>query len=138
NEELQKKHVELSWNFIETLTHEFALPAAIASSAAISFVAIDGTVRANASALGLAVRFETTVRRRLAGAVAAMPRVAPPDDADGSARTSSNGVAPLPARPASRDAFDVRSFIVGGAVAAATFTTLGGLARLFGRDRHRS
>jgi hypothetical protein len=138
NEELQKKHVELSWNFIETLTHEFELPAAIASAASISLVAIDGMVKANGSALGLAVRFETTVRRRLAGNVAAIPREAPPDDADGSAPTSSNGVVPLPAAPASRDALDVRSFIVGSAVAAATFTTLGGLARLFGRDRHRS
>jgi hypothetical protein len=138
NEELQKKHVELSWNFIETLSHEFALPDAIASAASISLVAIDGMVKANAKALGLAVRFETTVRRRLSGVdVAATPHEAPPDDAD-SASTSSDDVTPLPAAPASRDAFDVRSFVVGGAVAAATFTALGGLARLFGRERHRS
>jgi hypothetical protein len=139
NEELHKKHVELSWNFMKTLSHEFTLPGAIASAASISLVALDGMVKANAKALGLAVRFETTVRRRLDGADATtIPREAPPDDDDGGAPASSRGVAPLPDTPASRDAFDVRSFVVGGAVAAVAFTALGGLARLFGRPRHRS
>jgi hypothetical protein len=141
NEELQKKHVELSWNFMETLTHEFRLPAAIASAASISLVAVDGMAKATSKALGLAVRFETAVRRRPAAgeaeATPAIPALEGGDGPDGGASTSNGAPHLPPARPLP-EAFDVRSFVVGGAVAAMAFTTIGGLARLFGRDRHRS
>jgi hypothetical protein len=133
NDEFQKKHVELSWNFIKTLTHEFALPAAIASAAAISLVAVEGVVKANSRALGLAVRFETTVRRRLETAEdAAKASVPATDEAEAKAAEPPPPALPRPLP----EAFDVRSFVVGGAVAAAAFTTLGGIARLFSRNRH--
>ncbi len=64
NEELEKQHVELSWAFTRSLTHEFRLPGAMQSAASISLVAIGGTVKTNDGALGLAVKFETSVKRR--------------------------------------------------------------------------
>jgi hypothetical protein len=155
NDELTKKHVELSWNFMETLTHAFDLPLSLASSAAISLVASDGTVKCNGSALGLAVRFETAVRPRPSPEEAAVAQAAQATLAE--EHTNGAASAPLPPTPsapvtlpplppvaippefaASPDAFDMRSFVVGSAVAAAAFTTVGGLARLFSRGRHRS
>jgi hypothetical protein len=139
NDELQKKHIELSWKFIETLTHEFGLPASIASSAAISFVAIDGMVKANDAALGLAVRFKTTVRRRLnAAETAVAPRAVPVEEPVNGLTSTTNGVTHLAPERALHEAFDVRSFVVGSAVATVAFATVGGLVRLFRRDRHRS
>jgi hypothetical protein len=64
NEELQKKHVELSWAFTKTLTHTFGLPEAMASAASISLIATGGTVKTSDGALGLAVCFETAVTGR--------------------------------------------------------------------------
>jgi hypothetical protein len=138
NEELQKKHVELSWTFLETLSHEFALPAAIASSASISLIAVAGLVKANGSALGLAVRFETSVKPRLtvAEAVAAAPELDAVEDAAVEGASAPAPRSAPPPRPLP-DGFDVRSFVVGSAVSAVAFTALSGLARLFSRDRHR-
>jgi hypothetical protein len=64
NQELEKKQVELAWNFTDTLTHTFRLPASIASSEAIELRATAGRVKVTGAALGLAVDFEASVRHR--------------------------------------------------------------------------
>jgi hypothetical protein len=62
NQELERKHVEFSWKFVETLSHVFKLPPAIASASALSLRATAGRVKATETALGLAVNFEASVR----------------------------------------------------------------------------
>ncbi len=66
NEELVKKHVQLSWGFYQTLSHVFALPAALASAASLELKVTGGAVKITEKALGLAVCFETAVQRRAA------------------------------------------------------------------------
>jgi hypothetical protein len=64
NRELREKHVELAWNFVETLSHAFALPEGLASAAAFSVRATAGRVKVTETALGLAVDFEASVKGR--------------------------------------------------------------------------
>lgn len=66
NRELRRKHVELAWTFVETLSHAFALPAGLASAEAFSIRAIAGKVNVTQAALGLAVDFEASVKARAA------------------------------------------------------------------------
>jgi hypothetical protein len=66
NEELAKKHVELAWNFAETLTHVFSLPDALASASALALNVAGGTVRVTDHAMGFAVNFTTEVTPRIA------------------------------------------------------------------------
>jgi hypothetical protein len=73
NEELRRRNVELSWKFIETLSHEFGLPDSLVSAASISLVARAGVVKATDKALGLAVEFTTEVHARSAPAEAPRP-----------------------------------------------------------------
>jgi hypothetical protein len=73
NEELRRRNVELSWKFIETLSHEFGLPDSLVSAASISLVARAGVVKATDKALGLAVEFTTAVHARSAPAEAPRP-----------------------------------------------------------------
>jgi hypothetical protein len=162
NDELTKKHVELSWNFIETLSHEFGLPKAMASAESISLIARDGVAKATEQALGLAVRFETAVKPR-APAATTLPAAPAADEtvaenesasadsappaangapsggkpANGTSNGHTNGASPSPAPRPLPEAFDLRSFVVGSAVATAALTTIGGLARLFTRS-HRT
>jgi hypothetical protein len=129
NEELEKKHVELAWNFVHTLSHAFDLPPALASSAAFSLKATAGKVKTTESALGLAVDFEAKVKPR-AGSVNAA-----------SATFDRADVVPLPGSPSHespspRSFFDSRSLAVG---AAATWLLLTGLraVRSMGKRRRR-
>jgi hypothetical protein len=126
NEELEKKHVELSWNFLETLSHVFELPDALVSSGAISLRATDGRVKATEGALGFAVRFETTVLPRTEAVAVPMP-------------TTTDGVHPLPRAPRARslstNSTEARAFVFGSAVGALTFMTLGAFARFARRRR---
>ncbi len=81
NKELEAKHVELSWNFIETLSHAFELPVALASARGIDLRAAWGSVKITSEALVLAVSFEARVVPREAGSIAspaALTRVAAP------------------------------------------------------------
>lgn len=64
NDELVKKHVELAWNFENTLSHVFALPDALASAATLGLNVAAGRVKITESALGLAVSFDAKVTRR--------------------------------------------------------------------------
>jgi hypothetical protein len=85
NKELEAKHVELSWNFIETLSHVFDLPAALASAAAIDLRAGWGSVRITSEALVLAISFEARVVPREVArdlAPAALSRTAPRSEAE--------------------------------------------------------
>jgi hypothetical protein len=67
NRELDAKHVELSWNFIETLSHVFELPDALVSARAIDLSAAWGVVRITSEALVLAVSFDAGVEPRGVG-----------------------------------------------------------------------
>jgi hypothetical protein len=64
NQGLEAKHVELSWNFIRTLRHVFALPEALASAGAIALSAGWGRVKITSDALVLAVSFDASVEPR--------------------------------------------------------------------------
>jgi hypothetical protein len=64
NDELDKKHFELAWNFHETLSHVFTLPAALASASALRLKVTGGRVKVTGDALGFAVCFDTDVQKR--------------------------------------------------------------------------
>jgi hypothetical protein len=125
----------------------------MASAASISLIARDGLAKATDKALGLAVRFETAVKPRPPSEAGALPGesidptaapqetadVSPPSRANGARANGANGATNgkrdattvWPRR--ANDGFDVRSFLVGSAVATAALTTIGGIARLVGR-----
>jgi hypothetical protein len=65
NEELVKKHFELSWNFHDTLSHVFQLPAALSVSS-LGLKVTGGKVTITTDALGLAVCFDAQVHKRAA------------------------------------------------------------------------
>jgi hypothetical protein len=64
NKELEAKHIELSWNFIRTLSHAFELPEALLSARAIALSAAWGRVKITSDALVLAVSFDASVEPR--------------------------------------------------------------------------
>jgi hypothetical protein len=64
NKELEEKHVDLSWAFIETLSHVFELPGAMTSARAIDLHAQSGSLRITNEALVLATSFEARVEPR--------------------------------------------------------------------------
>jgi hypothetical protein len=64
NKELEARHVELSWNFIETLSHVFELPDALVSARAIGLRAGWGSVKITSEAIVLAISFEASVTAR--------------------------------------------------------------------------
>jgi hypothetical protein len=64
NKELEAKHVELSWSFIQTLSHVFELPEALASARAVDLRAAWGRVKITSEALVLAVSFEVSIEPR--------------------------------------------------------------------------
>jgi hypothetical protein len=114
NRELEQKHVELAWNFVDTLSHVFKLPPTLASAAALSVKATAGRVKATETALGLAVDFSLSVQAR----------------GDGAAQNASNGADRRPSSPTTRaddsptaeaagprNVFDPRSLAIGAAAA---------------------
>ncbi len=120
NQELEKKQVELAWNFTDTLTHAFRLPASIASSEGISLRAMEGRVKVTETALGLAVDFDASVQ----------PRIAHTSGSNGVHRDSpgscaakapyDDGVATLPPR----NGVDTRSLAMGAVAGGLLLTTL--------------
>jgi hypothetical protein len=132
NEELEKKHVELSWNFLKTLSEVFQLPATLVSSGAIALKATDGKVKATESALGFAVRYETTVLPR--GEAVSLPvPPASPGAAPPAAMASEPPAGTL--RPYGASSTEARAFVFGGAVGALAFMTMGAFARMVRRRR---
>jgi hypothetical protein len=83
NRELEEKHVELAWNFANTLSHVFKLPPSLASAAALSLKATAGRVKATEMALGLAADFTVSVQAR----------------GEGSDQNASKGADPAPSSP---------------------------------------
>jgi hypothetical protein len=63
NVELEKKHVELSWRFAETLSHRFALPNLLLPVSALDVEVAWGKVRVTSEAMVMAVSFHTRVIR---------------------------------------------------------------------------
>jgi hypothetical protein len=131
NQELEKKHVELAWNFQDTLSHVFGLPGSLASASAFAIRATAGRVKATEKALGLAVDFEVFVRAREEAASASTPGgVSPMPPPEGAA-----GTLPIRDPSVSRGAFDSRSLAVG---AAAAWLLLASLRALRGPGRRRA
>jgi hypothetical protein len=64
NAELDKKHIELSWRFTDTLSHVFELPDTLVSARAIDLRAVWGKVKITSEALVLAVSFHAGVELR--------------------------------------------------------------------------
>jgi hypothetical protein len=64
NKELAAKHMELAWGFIETLSHVFDLPDALASARALDLRATHGRVKVTSEALALAILFEARIEPR--------------------------------------------------------------------------
>ncbi len=64
NHELAAKHVELSWNYAATLSHAFELPASLLTHDQLALEVADARVKATGDALGLAIRFTASARRR--------------------------------------------------------------------------
>ena len=64
DQELEQKHVELAWKFVDTLSHVFKLPPSLASASGFALRATAGRVKATEVALGLAVEFEASVQPR--------------------------------------------------------------------------
>jgi hypothetical protein len=64
NEELSKKHVELSWQFRKLLDHVFALPPALESAGALGLRVKASIVKTTSDALGFAVNLQVDVRGR--------------------------------------------------------------------------
>jgi hypothetical protein len=134
NQELEAKHVELAWNFVDTLSHVFKLPPSLASAAAFSIKATAGRVKATETALGLAVDFEAAVKPR-GEAAAPTPssdaREEPPD----SGRASANGSSPRIRGVAPRSVLDSRSLVLG---AAGAWLLLAGMRAVGGMGRRRA
>jgi hypothetical protein len=61
NRELSQHHTELAWDFTNTLTHEFLMPAALRSAKGLDMRVIGGYVRITDAAVGLAVAFSAAV-----------------------------------------------------------------------------
>lgn len=68
NDALAEKHVELAWNFAETLSHAFSLPALLDPVEAIALKVAWGRIKVTSDALVLAVSFHSSVLRRDDGA----------------------------------------------------------------------
>jgi hypothetical protein len=66
NEELEAKHVELAWDFVETLSHVFELPVKLASARGIELKAAWGKVKTTVETLVLAISFHASIQPRLA------------------------------------------------------------------------
>jgi|HubBroStandDraft_2_1064218.scaffolds.fasta_scaffold64326_1 hypothetical protein len=64
NEELLKKHVELSWEFRKLLDHVFALPPTLESADGLALRVKASVVKMTSDALGFAVNLGVDVRRR--------------------------------------------------------------------------
>jgi len=64
NRDLAAHDAELAWKFSRTLSHVFALPAAMRTAAAIGLQVTAGRVTITESLLGLTVEFRASVSRR--------------------------------------------------------------------------
>jgi hypothetical protein len=121
NEELAKRHVELSWRYAETLDHIFRLPDILEPAESLSLTVTSALVKITTEALGLAISLRSDIHRGGEATVAApaAPAEPPPEKLH---------VAPRPLQsPAD---FAVRSAIAGLAL---------GVVFALGRaSRHRS
>jgi hypothetical protein len=62
NKELAAKHVELAWNFSETLSHTFALPAVLKNASSLGIEVAWGAIRITADALVFAVSLHSVIQ----------------------------------------------------------------------------
>ncbi len=135
NEELVKKHVELAWNFTDTLSHVFSLPDALISTAALGLAVEAGTVKVTESALGFAVGFRTKVQRR----VAADPSAPSPDLMAGAELPVATPSSPEPIRRALPSLASVTSSLLrsGGVLPALAIAAAFALGRVSVRRSRR-
>jgi hypothetical protein len=66
NQALVRNHLDVAWGFGATLSHVFALPAAVTSAAALQLNAVAGHVTVTEGALAFAVDFTSDVVARRA------------------------------------------------------------------------
>lgn len=76
NDELGKRHIELSWHFFKTLSHVFELPGVLRPATALDLRVGWGKVRVTNEAMVLAVSFNTHVLQSPASDRLAEPRAA--------------------------------------------------------------
>ncbi len=119
NDELAKRHVELSWRYADTLNHVFRLPDILRPAESLGLTVTSALVKITAEALGLAISLRSDVHR--AGDAA----VAPPVADDPPTRVAS----PAPALQSPAD------FAVRGAIAGLALGVVFALGRA---SRHRS
>ena len=67
NSELAAKHVELSWDYINTLTQTFDLPASLQPLEQLALRVGGAKVKVTSEAMGLAILFVANVTRRASG-----------------------------------------------------------------------
>jgi hypothetical protein len=89
NRELKEKHLHLTWNFSETLSHVFRLPNAVRPIDALELEVAWGKVRVTNEALVMAVSFHGHVHRETETVDA--PAAMVPLRAGRAARSASNG-----------------------------------------------
>lgn len=116
NQELERKQIELAWNFTRTLTHAFGLPTSFASAEFIALRASAGRVKVTDDAIGLAVDFEASVRPR--SACPSASRRLPPG------QPASVGEAVRPNGASHARSVDTRSIALGAIAGGLLFTTL--------------
>jgi hypothetical protein len=63
NEELAKKHVELSWRYADTLNHVFKLPDLLEPAEALALTVTSAIVKVTTEAVGLAICLAADIRR---------------------------------------------------------------------------
>jgi hypothetical protein len=63
NAELVRKEVGLTWAFARALTHSFELPAWLEPAASLGLTVVAGRVKIVGKGIGLAVQFESSVKR---------------------------------------------------------------------------
>jgi len=63
NDELAKKHVELSWRYADTLSHVFNLPTLLEPAEALALSVTSAVVKVTSEALGLAISLRSDIRR---------------------------------------------------------------------------
>jgi hypothetical protein len=150
NQELEQKHVELAWNFVDTLSHVFKLPPSLASASGFALRATAGRVKATETALGLAVEFEASVQPRgVAGGGARDPakvggagdpdaaNQAPPAEQPPETRGGEAGATQRQAN-APRSRFDPGSLAVGAAAAWLLLASFRAVSGMGARSRRRT
>jgi hypothetical protein len=120
NEELAKKHVELSWRYAETLSHVFRLPDLLEPAEALALTVTSAVVKITTEALGLAISLRSDVRRGGDAGPKDTPSASDPPPTSKAAVTPTTSAMPL---------LSPAALAVRGLVAAVAFGAIFALGR---------